>query len=75
MISVLPLLLLIAASYSIFVYQRTSGELARVLAAGTAVVCLIWGLAIAHWSFHILGLLVLLQSGRLSLLSDSSSQW
>ncbi|MDY7015468.1 MAG: hypothetical protein SVX43_18110 [Cyanobacteriota bacterium] len=68
MILVLPLFLLTTAWYSILVYQRTSGELARVLAAGTAAVCLIWGFAIAHWSVQILGLLLLVQSKRLSLL-------
>lgn len=61
MFPVFSLLLLSVALCSILLYQRTSHELWRVLAAGTAVVCLIWGLAIAHWSVNLLGLLVLLK--------------
>ena len=65
MLPMLPLFLLATALYSIVVYHRTSGELARVLAAGAAGVFLIWGFAIAHWSVQIVGLLLLLKSRRL----------
>jgi hypothetical protein len=60
MFPLFPLALLIIALGSIFAYQKSSNELTRMLAAGAAVVCLIWGFAIAHWSIHLLCLVLLL---------------
>ena len=54
------LCLLIIALGSILIYQRTSHELTRMLSCGCAIVFLIWGFAIAHWSIHLLCLLLLL---------------
>jgi hypothetical protein len=61
MLPLFPLLLLVVAFINIFWYQRSSHELSRVLAAGAATVCLVWGFAIAHWSIHLLSLLLLLK--------------
>ncbi|MDR9405521.1 MAG: hypothetical protein RI580_19040 [Halothece sp. Uz-M2-17] len=58
---ILPLALLIVALVSIWNYQRTANDIYRVLSAMIAVVCLIWGFAIAHWSVHLLSLLLLYQ--------------
>jgi len=75
MLPVFPLLLLSIAIGSILLYQRVSHELWRVLAAGTAIVCLIWGFAIAHWSIHLLSLVVLLKFKELrAIFSVGSSQ-
>jgi hypothetical protein len=56
----LSLSLLIIALVSIVIYQKTSQEVTKMLLAGGAIVCLIWGFAIAHWSIHLLCLLLLL---------------
>jgi hypothetical protein len=56
-----PFILLIIALGSILIYQKTSHEVTRVLMAGSAIVCLIWGFAIAHWSIHLLSLILLLK--------------
>ncbi|MBP0018434.1 MAG: hypothetical protein J7647_12905 [Cyanobacteria bacterium SBLK] len=58
---VFPLLLLIFALGNLFLYQRLSQDVYRVLTAAIAVVCLIWGFAIAHWSIHLLSLFFLLR--------------
>ncbi|AFZ35667.1 hypothetical protein Sta7437_2117 [Stanieria cyanosphaera PCC 7437] len=60
MIPMFPLLLLITALGSIILYLRTAHDIFGVLAVGTTIVCLIWGLIIAHWSIHLLALLALL---------------
>lgn len=54
-----PIVLLVVALINIFWYQRSAHELSKVLAAGAAIVCLVWGFAIAHWSIHLVGLLLL----------------
>ena len=54
-----PILLLITAIASIAIYLRTSSDIFAVLGAGMTVICLIWGLVIAHWSIHILALAAL----------------
>jgi hypothetical protein len=59
MISIFPLLLLITALISIFLYQYTNQEIHLVLAVFSAIICLLWGLMIAHWSIHLLSLLAL----------------
>lgn len=68
---VLPFVLLIIALGNLVLYQRATHELLRVLAACIAVTCLIWGFAIAHWSIHLLCLLLLLKFRRLTLVSAS----
>lgn len=73
MLALLPLLLLIVALGNVVLYQRASSELSRVLAVGTGAVCLIWGFAIAHWSIHLLCLLLLLQYKKLLVLFPSNS--
>lgn len=75
MLSAFSFLLLSIAIGSILLYQRVSDELWRVLAAGTAMVCLIWGFAIAHWSVQLLGLVALLKFKDLpAIFSIGSSQ-
>jgi len=55
------------ALVSIWYYQRTANDIYRVLSAMTAVICLIWGFAIAHWSIHLLSLLLLYRLNVVSL--------
>jgi hypothetical protein len=52
-----PILLFITAIASIVVYLRTSNDIFALLGASMSIICLIWGLVIAHWSVHILTLL------------------
>ncbi|MGK7924331.1 MAG: hypothetical protein AB4290_03590 [Spirulina sp.] len=61
MMPVFPILLLIFALGNLFLYQRLSQDVYRVLTATTAAVCLIWGFAIAHWSVTLLSLFLLLR--------------
>lgn len=61
MLPFFPLLLLITSIGSGFWYQKTDNDIFGVLAVASAAACLIWGLVIAHWSIHLLGLLVLLK--------------
>lgn len=61
MLPVFPLLLLITSIASGFWYQKTNNDIFGVLAVASAVVCLIWGLVIAHWLIHLLGLLLLVK--------------
>ena len=58
----LSLCLLIMALGSILIYQRTSHEVTRVLSCGCAIVFLVCGFAIAHWSINLLCLLLLLNT-------------
>ncbi len=58
------ILLFLTTSIGIFLYIRTSQDIFGVLAVGMAIVCLIWGLVIAHWSLHLLALLALLFLGK-----------
>lgn len=60
MIPLFMTLLLLTTIASIFIYQRTNQEIHLLLSLFTAIIFLIWGLAIAHWSIHILALLTLL---------------
>ncbi|MGD1922376.1 MAG: hypothetical protein ACFCAD_27870 [Pleurocapsa sp.] len=55
-----PILLFVTAIVSIVIYLRTSNDIFALLGAGMTVICLIWGLVIAHWSIHILALAALL---------------
>ncbi len=59
-----PILLLVTAIASIVVYLRTDNDIFGLLAVGMSVSCLIWGLAIAHWSVHLLALFALLFIGK-----------
>lgn len=58
-LTMLPASLLIVALGSIVLYQKVTHELSRMLLAVSAIVCLIWGFAIAHWSIHLLCLFLL----------------
>lgn len=60
MIPMFPVLLLITAIAAILVYQRTNQEIYLVLAVFSAIICILWGLIISHWSIHLLTLLALL---------------
>ena len=55
-----PILLFVTAIASIVIYLRTSNDIFALLGAGMTVICLIWGLVIAHWSIHVLALAALL---------------
>lgn len=68
MFPVFPLLLLFTALVSIYLYQRSYNEVYRVLAASLAVVCLVWGFAVAHWSVLLFCLLLLLKPNPLPLM-------
>jgi len=54
-----PILLFVTAIASIVTYFRTSNDIFALLGAGMSIICLIWGLVIAHWSIHILALTAL----------------
>lgn len=54
-------MLLAIAFLSIYCYQTSDHEVAKVLAAAAAAVCLIWGFAIAHWGLHLVCLFLLLR--------------
>ena len=59
-----PLLMLISALASIFIYLRTNNDIFALLGVVMLLGCLIWGLVIAHWSVHLLALLALLFIGK-----------
>lgn len=61
MLPIFPILLLITSLGSGLWYKKTDNDIFGALAVASATVCLIWGLVIAHWSIHLLGLLVLLK--------------
>lgn len=52
-------LLLMTAIASIIFYLRTDNDIYALLGIVTALLCLIWGLMIAHWSIHLLTLLTI----------------
>jgi hypothetical protein len=54
------LLLLVTALASIVIYLRTDNDIFSLLGVFMSLTCLIWGLAIAHWSVHVLALFALL---------------
>lgn len=58
---IFPLLFLITSICSIIWYQRTGNDIFGVLACGSALACVIWGLVISHWLIHILSLIILLK--------------
>ena len=61
MLPVFPLLFFVTSIGSILWYQRTDNDIFGVLAAASALTCLIWGLVIAHWLVHLVSLIVLLR--------------
>ncbi len=65
------ILLLLTTSTSIFLYLRTSQDIFGVLSAIMTIACLIWGLVIAHWSFHLLALLVILFLSKPNVIASS----
>ena len=60
MLPIFPILFLLTSLGSIILYLRTAHDMFAVLAVITAIVCLIYGLVMAHWSVHLLALLALL---------------
>ncbi|MDJ0581223.1 hypothetical protein [Crocosphaera sp.] len=58
---IFPLLFLITSIGSVIWYQRTGNDIFGVLACGSALACVIWGLVISHWLIHILSLIILLK--------------
>jgi len=59
MIPLLSFGFLLIALGSIVLYQKANGEATKILAASGAVVFLLSGFALAHWSIHLLSLLLL----------------
>lgn len=57
------LTLLTIAIGSVWMYKRSSADVASVIAALTAIVCFIWGFAVAPWGVQlsIVGLLLALE--------------
>jgi hypothetical protein len=53
-------LLLVTALTSIVIYLRTNNDIFGLLGIFMSLICLIWGLAIAHWSVQVLALSALL---------------
>lgn len=54
-----PTLLLFTALISAVIYLRTDNDIFALLGAVMTLICLIWGLVVAHWSIHILALAAL----------------
>ncbi len=63
-INVFLILFLTTTIGSLILYQKTNQDIYRVLAVFTAVVCIIWGLVIAHWAIHILSLIAIVVLGE-----------
>lgn len=59
MISLFLALLILTSIVSAVIYQRTSQDIHLLLSVCTAIIFLIWSLAIAHWTIHLLALLAL----------------
>jgi hypothetical protein len=59
--AIFPLLLLATSIGSMLWYKKTANDIFEVLAVGSALICLIWGLTIAHWSINLFCLLLLLK--------------
>lgn len=60
MITLFMILLLLMSIGSTLIYRRTNQEIHLVLAIFTAIILIVWGFAVAHWSIHLLALLTLL---------------
>jgi uncharacterized protein HemY len=61
MFPLFPLLLLITAIGSGLWYQRTNNDIFGVLAVLSALISLIWGLVVLHWTLNLLVLVLLLK--------------
>ena len=59
-----PILLFVAALASVVIYLRTDNDIFALLAVGMSLICLVWGLVVAHWSIHVLALFALLFIGK-----------
>ncbi|RMF21645.1 MAG: hypothetical protein D6756_12030 [Cyanobacteria bacterium J083] len=57
---IFPILFFLTAIISILLYLKTAQEVYGILAVSSTIVCFIWGLVIAHWSVHIVALILLL---------------
>ena len=68
-------LLLFTTIASIVIYLRTSNDIFALLGVCMAVICLIWGLVLAHWSIHLLALLALLFLGKPVAVATVSSRY
>jgi hypothetical protein len=73
---IFPILLLVTAVGSILWYQHTANDIFWALAVTSAMVGLIWGLVITHWSIQLLGLAILLRysSPVLSLVQNADNK-
>ncbi len=60
LIALFMTLLFTTTILSVLIYQRTNQDIHLILAVFTASIFIIWGLAIAHWTIHILALVALL---------------
>ncbi|NCQ85123.1 MAG: hypothetical protein GPJ00_11715 [Microcystis aeruginosa W13-18] len=56
-----PLLLLLLSFLSLLWHQKTDNDIFKALAVSSLIFAIIWGLILAHWSIHLLGLLLLLK--------------
>ncbi|NEP13945.1 MAG: hypothetical protein F6K14_27835 [Symploca sp. SIO2C1] len=61
----ISLILLLCAVGSILLFLRASHEVPRVLAVGSAILCLICGVAMAPWPIQLLVFLLILSLERL----------
>ena len=60
MISLATVLIPLAIAFvSLYLYQRSTHEVAKVLTLASTIVSIIWGFATAHWGLHLLCLLLL----------------
>lgn len=58
---IFPILWLLAAIGSIFWYQRTANDIFYALGIASAIIAVIWGLIITHWSVLLFALIFLLK--------------
>jgi hypothetical protein len=70
MLPLFPVLMLLTAFGSFFLYKHTKNELFAILAVGNALICSIWGLLMAHWSILAICLLVTLKLEPILLASN-----
>ncbi|WP_242072364.1 hypothetical protein [Microcoleus sp. FACHB-68] len=66
-IYLIPLAVALGASW---VFSKTSEDVYTILCAGTAIICLIWGFALAPWQLQLLLLLILLGIERIYLRNE-----
>jgi Flp pilus assembly protein protease CpaA len=56
-----PLLLILLAIGSLVWYRKTANDIYQALAVSSTIFAIIWGLTLAHWSIHLLSLMILLR--------------